>query len=160
LKRAFERAGFDVAGVQHVFGGQYLWLEAAPGTPRREADSDGGAVLARCRAFAETQAATVEDWIGRLTAMRRDGKLAIWGAGAKGVTFAGLVDPSATLIDCVIDVNPRKQGCFVPGTGHAIVGPEELAAREISAAILMNPNYRSENEAILARLGPAVALVE
>jgi SAM-dependent methyltransferase len=160
LERAFANAGFDVAGVQHVFGGQYQWLEATPGHARREIDSDAGAVLGRCREFAERHAAAVEVWIERLMAMRSSRKIAIWGAGAQGVTFAGLVDPTAELIDCVIDVNPRKQGCFVPGTGHAIVGPQELATRGIGTAILMNPNYRSENEAILAGLGLPVALVE
>lgn len=159
LERAFARAGFHVTGVRHVFNGQYLWLEAAPGTARREMPSDEGAVLQRCRAFADAQAAAVKAWIDRLIEMRRAGKLAIWGAGAKGVTFAGLVDPNGELIDCVVDVNPRKQGCFIPGTGHPIVGPHDLAAREISAAVLMNPNYRSENEAILARLGASLVFV-
>ncbi|HKW45712.1 MAG TPA: hypothetical protein VJN22_08640, partial [Candidatus Eremiobacteraceae bacterium] len=98
-------------------------------------------------------------WTQRLTAMRRKEKLAIWGAGAKGVTFAGLVDPQAELIDAVVDVNPRKQGCFVPGTGHPIIAPRELSERGIGAALLMNPNYRAENEAILAELRIAIRLV-
>ena len=160
IERAFSRAGFDVVGVRHVFGGQYLWLEAIPGVAHRASAADDGALLQRCRTFAGHQISAVESWIQRLTSMRRDGKLAVWGAGAKGVTFAGLVDPQAELIDCVIDVNPRKQGCFIPGTGHPIVGPQALAARGISAAVLMNPNYRQEDEAILAGLGAAVMLVE
>jgi hypothetical protein len=160
LARAFANAGFGVSDVRHVFGGQYLWLEASPGTLAQLAASDNGSVLSACRAFAEAQKSAVASWLERLTAMRRAGTIALWGAGAKGVTFAGLVDPEALLIDCVIDVNPRKQGCFVPGTGHAIVGPHELAARNIRAAVLMNPNYRRENETILARLGVDVTLVE
>lgn len=160
LARAFANAGFGVSDVRHVFGGQYLWLEATAGMLAQRSASDNGSVLAACRAFAEAQNSAVATWLDRLTTMRRAGKVALWGAGAKGVTFAGLVDPEATLIDCVVDVNPRKQGCFVPGTGHAIVGPHELAARNICAAVLMNPNYRRENEAILAGLGVDVTLVE
>jgi SAM-dependent methyltransferase len=159
LSQAFERAGFGVEDVSHVFGGQYLWLEAAPGTARQTFLSDGGAVLGQCRAFAQMQNAAVAQWIDRLTTMRRQGPLAIWGAGAKGVTFAGLVDPLAELIDCVVDVNPRKQGCFIPGTGHPIVAPRDLAARKISAAVLMNPNYRAENEAMLSGMGTTISLV-
>jgi SAM-dependent methyltransferase len=159
LAQAFERAGFGVEDVSHVFGGQYLWLEAAPGTPRQTFPSDGGAVLGQCRAFAQMQNAAVAQWNDRLTTMRRKGPLAIWGAGAKGVTFAGLVDPDAELIDCVVDVNPRKQGCFTPGTGHPIVAPHDLAARKISAAVLMNPNYRAENEAMLSDLGITIPLL-
>ena len=159
LAQAFGRAGFGVDAVSHVFGGQYLWLEAAPGVATRMFPSDGGAVLQRCRSFAQTQSEAIRHWIERLTALRSSGSLAIWGAGAKGVTFAGLVDPHAELIDCVVDVNPRKQGCFVPGTGHPIVGPHDLAARKISAAVLMNPNYHRENETMLANMGVAIPLV-
>jgi SAM-dependent methyltransferase len=159
LTRAFECTGFRVDGVNHVFGGQYLWLEALPGGAKRTIASDEGAVLQQCRSFAQAQSTAVDRWIDRLTTLRRKGPLAIWGAGAKGVTFAGLVDPQAALIDCVVDVNPRKQGCYVPGTGHPIVGPRDLATRAISAAVLMNPNYRSENEALLASMGIAIPLV-
>jgi SAM-dependent methyltransferase len=159
LTQAFERAGFGVESVSHVFGGQYLWLEGAPGVAKRTFDSDGGAVLQHCRSFAKAQSAAVDQWIERLTSLRRNGPLAIWGAGAKGVTFAGLVDPRAELIDCVVDVNPRKQGCFIPGTGHPIVPPQELAARKISAAVLMNPNYRRENEAMLTSMGVTIPLI-
>jgi SAM-dependent methyltransferase len=159
LAQAFERAGFGVEAVSHVFGGQYLWLEGAPGVAKRTFPSDGGAVLQQCRTFAQSQSAAVRHWIERLTTLRSAGPLAIWGAGAKGVTFAGLVDPDAELIDCVVDVNPRKQGCFIPGTAHPIVGPQELAARKISAAVLMNPNYSRENEAMLARMGVNIPLV-
>ncbi|MBY0460054.1 MAG: methyltransferase domain-containing protein, partial [Gemmataceae bacterium] len=35
LSLAFERAGFAVVGVRHVFGGQYLWLEGSGGSPTR-----------------------------------------------------------------------------------------------------------------------------
>ncbi|HKW11515.1 MAG TPA: class I SAM-dependent methyltransferase, partial [Gemmatimonadaceae bacterium] len=59
LEQAFARAGFDVTGVHHVFGGQYLWLEAVPGAARRSIPSDGGAVLGRCRAFAKRQASSI-----------------------------------------------------------------------------------------------------
>jgi SAM-dependent methyltransferase len=160
LAQAFARAGFDVSSVRHVFGGQYLWLEASPNASARPPASDKGAVLMACRGFEAAQRSSVASWLERLTELRSDGKIAIWGAGAKGVTFAGLVDPEAALIDCLIDVNPRKQGCYVPGTGHAIVGPNELAARNVRTAVLMNPNYRRENEALLQRLGADVTLIE
>jgi SAM-dependent methyltransferase len=159
LTQAFERAGFGVEAVSHVFGGQYLWLEGALGVAKRTFPSDGGAVVQQARVFAQAQSAAVDQWIERLTALHRNGPLAIWGAGAKGVTFAGLVDPNAALIDCVVDVNPRKQGCFIPGTGHPIVAPQDLAERKISAAVLMNPNYRRENEAMLATLGITIPLL-
>jgi hypothetical protein len=85
-------------------------------------------------------------------------KTAIWGAGAKGVTFANLADPTGTLIDCVVDLNPHKQGHFMPGTGHPIVAPAALEERGVKRAILMNPNYRDENQRLLAELALDIAL--
>jgi hypothetical protein len=159
LVRAFGLARFEVPIVHEVFGGQYLWLEGCNGEASVVVTPDRGSVLRRCRAFAERYASTIHAWVTRVKVMRRAGRVAIWGAGAKGVTFAGLVDPEAELIDCVVDLNPRKQGCFIPGTGHPIVGPDELASRGVSTAVLMNPNYRRENEAILSRLGLNLELV-
>lgn len=160
LRYAFERAGFAVDSVAHVFGGQYLWLEARvangrKGPLRREA----GEVVALADAFAAAHGALVDGWKKKLADAARRGKVAAWGAGAKGVTFANLLDPDRAAIDCVIDLNPRKQGRFVPGTGHPIVGYRDIAARGIRSAVLMNPNYRAENVALLDQAGLDVELV-
>jgi len=73
-----------------------------------------------------------------------DGTLAIWGAGAKGVTFVNLIDPKREYIDCIIDVNVNKQGKFLPGTGHPIINYKEIPSKKINKVILMNPNYYDE----------------
>jgi hypothetical protein len=160
LKGLFERAGFAVTGVKHTFGGQYLWLEAR--IAERSTPPDGEAEaedLVRLAAlFSREEQRLTREWSARLTAERRRGKVAIWGAGAKGVTFANIVDPDRDVIDCVVDVNPNKQGGFIPGSAHPIVAPADLARRGVGAAMLMNPNYREENLALLRELGVAVQL--
>ncbi len=108
--------------------------------------------------FSREEERLTREWTARLSEQRRIGKVAIWGAGAKGVTFANIVDPNRDLIDCVIDVNPNKQNGFIPGSGHPIVAPAELARRGVTAAMLMNPNYRAENLQILNELGIAAEL--
>jgi SAM-dependent methyltransferase len=159
LRTAFERSGFHVRGVRHVFGGQYLWLEAA--LPAQEpARPDAGEVPALGREFARAEERLRADWRARVMELARSGKVAIWGAGAKGTTFAHLVDPEHEIIDCLIDLNPNKRGKFVPGTGHPIVGVADLAARGVRYAILMNPNYRAENEALLAQARSNLELIE
>lgn len=159
LPAAFERAGFGVASVGHVFGGQYLWLEAGPreGAPPERGAGDTPALS---RAFADHERLAVDAWGEALARERRSGPVALWGAGAKGVTLANLVDPDGDIVDCVVDLNPRKQGNFLPGTGHPIVPPEDLGRRGVAAAVPMNPNYRKENEAILERAGLSVRLVD
>ena len=96
----------------------------------------------------------------RLRALRADGPVALWGAGAKGCTLAALVDPDATLVDSLVDINPGKQGHFVAGTGHPILAPAQAAARGVRSAILMNPNYLDECREMLQRDRVDIQLLE
>lgn len=150
LTTAFEVAGFEVEARRHIFEGQYLWLEARPSSARRPAP-DPGETPALAREFTKSEPLALARWREQALTARKDGKIAIWGAGAKGATFANLVDPKREIVDCLIDVNPGKQGAFLAGTGHPILSPENAAARGVRSAVLMNPNYRSEIEARLKR---------
>ena len=84
--------------------------------------------------------------------LERGVSLAVWGAGSKGVTFLNLVEGGAD-IHTVVDVNERKRGRFVPGTGQAIIAPEELARLDVGTVLVMNPNYREEIQQQLSRIG-------
>jgi len=159
LRTAFERAGFAVRSIGHAFGGQYLWSEAALADANPNPELHPGEIVATAARFAREEERLRGEWSQRVRDLAQAGKVAIWGAGAKGVTFAQLVDPDCALVDCLVDLNPAKQGKYTPGTGHPVVGVAELAARGITHAILMNPNYRAENEALLAREGAGVELI-
>lgn len=148
----FEAVGFNVESVRHVFGGQYLWLEAI----RAEDISvmrNPGMIPHLARQFAMEESALRSAWQSKVLELAAREKIAIWGAGAKGTTFANLVDPKLKLITCVVDLNPQKQGNYLPGTGHPIVDYYVLADLGITTAILMNPNYREENQALLSKAG-------
>jgi hypothetical protein len=69
------------------------------------------------------------------------------------------VDPKREFITCVVDLNPQKQGKYIPGTGHPIVDYHTLTNLGVATAILMNPNYRDENEALLRQANLNVKLV-
>ncbi len=160
LCTAFAASGFAVERVDPVFGGQYLWLQARlvsatqPIEPR-----DGSAVVALAEAYGQSLQKLCADWQARLAELQRHGRVALWGAGAKGVTLANLVDPDRVLLDCLVDINPAKQGCYVPGSGHAIVAPSDLVLRQIANVILMNPNYANETLQLLeAERSPATLL--
>lgn len=70
--------------------------------------------------------------------------LIVWGAAAKGVSFINLTDPDKKYIDFAIDINPRKQGKFVPGTGHSILSPVCLNKFSKRKILIMNENYEQE----------------
>ena len=157
LSTAFQAAGFEVQSVQHIFEGQYLWLEATLPKTRPRTDKRPGTVVAQAQRFARLEAKLKEDWKRKIRAAEE--KVALWGAGAKGVTFANLIDASRQLIDCVVDLNPLKQGNYLPGTGHPIVSYQALTTRGVSTAILMNENYREENLALLRAAKANVRLI-
>lgn len=165
LSMVFENAGFAVQSVRHVFGGQYLWLEASvasddQGTNSGRGPNESGAEIRQlAHQFAEAESRLKTEWVARIDGLRERGEVALWGAGAKGVTFANLADPDRTRIACIVDLNPNKQNHFLPGTGHPIVDYRELPERGVTTAILMNPNYRDENEALLTREGIRVELI-
>jgi len=69
------------------------------------------------------------------------------------VTFAFLVDPDTSLLDHAIDINPLKQGHFLPGTGLPVISPESSAMRKPRTVFVMNPNYLSEIRMIAERAG-------
>lgn len=160
LSTAFQRAGFQVAGCRHVFAGQYLWLEAQPSAAQARTLPDAEATVRLARRFALEESRRQTEWSDLLHAHRRRGPVALWGAGAKGVTFANLLDPNGALIDCVVDVNPAKQGKFLAGTGHAIVSPDEFVQRRVQSAIVLNPNYGDEIRRWLAQASPTTTFID
>jgi hypothetical protein len=44
----------------------------------------------------------------------------------------------------VVDINPFRQGMYMPGTGQRIVGPAALQEDPPDVVIIMNPIYRDE----------------
>ena len=137
LARALTLAGFVPERVERVFGGQYLWAEATPAPPQPRGLASDELFQAR--------------W--RTTIARAQGPVAVWGASAKGATFLVLADPGGSRVDCVIDINPAKQGRFIAATGHAIVAPDAAAQRGVGTIIIMNPNYREEIVATARSIG-------
>ena len=155
LATAFQLSGFQVTTAKKVFGGQYLWLEAVPASGKiKEINKyfyNRNNIEALAYQFAERENELIVNWIIKIKKLAENGKLAVWGGGAKGVTFVQLVDPECKYIECIIDLNPNKQGKFLPGSGHPIIGIKEAGKMDIKYAILMNPNYFEENTQLILK---------
>jgi hypothetical protein len=155
LATLFERSGFDVLDAGTSFGGQYLWIEARPGTGHDAADRgvEVGRLGALVEGFAAAYAAHVRSWNERVGGLVADGRrVVLWGAGAKGVSLVCALDrPDA--IGRVVDVNPRKRGSFVPGAATPVVSPADLDGYDADVVVVANPIYRDEVREILDGLG-------
>ncbi|MFC5528933.1 class I SAM-dependent methyltransferase [Cohnella yongneupensis] len=159
LSNAFQLSGFEVVNVEHIFNGQYLWIEAVVGEPKLEVQNNEINFLLKA---ALEYVNFEKQW--RISATEflefysNNGKLAIWGAGAKGVTFLNLLDPNINFVNCVIDINPNKVGKYIPGSGHEIISIEELCHREIGSILILNPNYFEEISVLLKDLNLNIKL--
>lgn len=156
LRLLFERRGFEVADLRSAFDGQFLSVEARPGPaptyapqPDRQAVTE---VVRQVDALARRYQATVERWSELVEQRSYGGGVVLWGAGAKGVTFLNATG-MFTGIDTVVDLNPRKHGSYIPGTGQQIVAPDELRSRPPSTVLVMNPVYQDEIRGQLATMG-------
>lgn len=156
LTYAFEAAGFEVLDLREEFGGQFLGVEARPvdappaSTARERLDfARTGRDVA---AFAENYRAKAAHWRARLDALAAAGSRAVvWGSGSKGVTFLNTFRDRSP-IGYVVDINPRKQGMYVAGTGQSIVAPQALADERPDLVIVMNALYIDEIGQMLAAL--------
>ncbi|MBO6675190.1 MAG: methyltransferase domain-containing protein [Rhizobiales bacterium] len=131
FKRIFGR----LVHADRTFGGQYLRVVGDLSTLRRPTYVPLDAVH------------FPEDFVDSLTkAATSSPPIAVWGGASKGVIFCLFMERAGCKIGRVIDINPAKQGHFLPGTGLRVMSPEEGLAdlSEGSVVQVMNPNYLEE----------------
>lgn len=152
----FRKHGFEVLNVDQVFGGQFVTIEAKLATGEVGAGVETAVLdqlTAEVRAFADNYQQKVDEWASVMNRVKANGqKAVIWGTGSKGVTFLNVLDPDR-LISYAVDINPRKQGKFVGGTGQEIVSPEFLRDYQPDVVIIMNANYKDEISNTVKELG-------
>jgi 2-polyprenyl-3-methyl-5-hydroxy-6-metoxy-1,4-benzoquinol methylase len=156
LARAFRIAGFDPISVWTDYNDQYVLIAARPGSgngnilPDEEAPE---ALAAKVRSFSQAVAVDRVRWRDWLDRLRRVGqKTVLWGGGSKGVSFLTTLDIRKG-IDYAVDVNPRRNGTFIAGTGQQIMVPQFLAQYRPDVVIVMSPIYLPEIKAQLERMG-------
>jgi SAM-dependent methyltransferase len=152
LEFVFKQAGFEVIRLEEAYGGQFLSIEARISKEdwdgRSEATYNVGtsALAESVNAFPLHVAAREKRWIERLALWSRDNtRTVIWGGGAKTVSFLNML-PLGGIISYVVDINPNKQGLYIPGSGQEIIAPEFLMDYQPDIVILMNPIYHREVE--------------
>lgn len=143
LTLALKLAGFVVDDVSAIFDDQYQLATATAGpvvpvssVPLPGTFDDLG-FRAKRTAYIDSLAATI-DGLGP------PGSVALWGGASKGVTICLTLPDSARRLPCVIDINARKQGCYLPTSAIPILSPQAAVASGIRHAIVINPAYLDE----------------
>ncbi len=164
LRRVFERSGFEVHDIHEGFGGLNLTVESSPSPQTEPAENSSSrqraaAVAENVSSFGERAKARIAEWNSRLRGWRRSGqRVAVWGAGARVAMFLNMVD-AVDAVGIVVDINPRKEGFYLPGTGHQIGAPGKLIDFAPETVLLMNPNYKDEVRGSLRELGVMAELL-
>jgi SAM-dependent methyltransferase len=162
LSGLFCRTGFDVLDVSREYSNQYITIEARPSrgkacsvAPKDDLDGLKGLV----DRFADQVPLRIAEWRRRLEGYQAKGqKTVVWGAGSKGVTFLSTVNvPGA--VEYVVDINPHMSGHFLGKSGTEIVKASFLYDYHPDVVIVMNPVYRNEIVAELARIGLAPEVI-
>ncbi len=155
----FEKAGFEVKNIKKVFGNQYLWLEGKSSDKFLTKNLFPKLDSKIIEKFNNSQKGFYHFWKNKLIALKQKGNIGLWGAGAKGVTFANMFDPDCNFFNAIIDINPNKQGKFIPGTGHQIISFEDINKFAIKSLIITNPNYLEEIKKIIFEYNYQIELV-
>ncbi len=158
LARSLRSAGFVVEDARSTFSGMFAavtgHLDGAPRRPTADDDPDLASEVARIRTAMAAVTARIDRIADELDRRRRRGqKLVAWGGGARTVGLMNLVPGAVDAIDLVVDVNPRKQGTHVTGTGQLIADPRVLVDDPPDAVLVVNPVYRDEIVGMLTDLG-------
>lgn len=141
----FRRLFGRIHEAGHVFGGQYLYVVADLASVRRPSAGGRGAFE-----FPADFTASVERHAGKIRARQAaqgaSGSSVVWGGASKGVIFSLFMQRAGAQVDLVVDINPVKQGRYLPATGLRVSSPEEMLAQVAAGAdiYVMNGNYLAE----------------
>lgn len=136
LQLALEMNGFEVISMKHDMFGEYNVALV-----RKRVHPD----LSKVSSTVESLGRELREFIQRYHAEGR--KVAIWGAGGKGLSVmavAGIRD-----VDLLVDGDPHKQGLVTPVSHLEVESPSALIGSDVSAVIITAMAYRQEIERTL-----------
>jgi SAM-dependent methyltransferase len=97
------------------------------------------------QAFARRVKETKRGFLDFCMKAKRDGKkIAGYGAAAKGNTLLNYCGVGTDFIDYVVDKNPYKQNCFLPGSRIPIQAPEKIAETRPDFVLILPWNIKEE----------------
>ena len=163
LARLFRAASFYIVDLWRAYDDQYLLLMAKP-VPQPtvaslEIEDDLSELSALAAAFEFNSQTQITHWRDTIRQFHHEGrKPVLWGAGSKCVAFlttAGLEHE----VEVVVDINPHKQGKYLPATGHPVISPAQLKEYEPGVVVVMNSIYMNEVQQQLDQLGITAELI-
>ena len=159
----FQNCGFDILDVNTEFDDQYLMIAAVPGGFRKETDKgrkeDFNSLMKEADFFVNNYQNKIDEWKSKLIDQKdNSSKPVIWGGGSKGVAFLTTLSIGDE-VEYAVDINPRKHGTYLAGSGQMVVGPQFLIEYQPDIILVMNPIYTDEILVTLHEFGLQTELI-
>ena len=140
----FSRMFGQIIDSGRIFGGQYLYVVADLATVRTPDGSCApqfsfpGEFVRSITYYAEMIRSSYKS--------TSPARAVVWGAASKGVIFLLFMKRAGVTVDHVVDINPAKQGRYLPVIGQRVISPSEMLEQTPagSTIFVMNSNYLNE----------------
>jgi len=159
LASLFSRCQMEVLSVAPCFeDDQYLGIEARL-DPRQQGafawsvENESHIILEQLRTFSSVYHRKLMAWQEELETLARTGqKVIAWGGGVRAISFLSRLRIKEQ-IEYVVDINPNKQGKFLPLTGQEVVGPEFVRDYRPDVVFITNNTFTAEIRQQVAEMG-------
>lgn len=149
--------GFRVLNAHMTHGDEYIAVEAAAGAPAAvpyaEQRAEVDQIWVEVEKFQQEADAVVASWERRLESLKdRQARVVAWGAGQRAINFLNRFNLEDE-VAFVVDINPQRQGMFLPRTGFKVEPPDRLVEYRPDIVLITNPTYAAEIRAQTRALG-------
>lgn len=149
LAKLFAVCGFAVIESETIFDDQYLNVVARPVDVEQDESACTSLPFVAFKHKLHTELAA---WRDRLQPAATRQTLLIWGAASKAVALLSAL-PELKTGTTLVDINPHKQGTYLPATELVIHDPRQLRDRRFEVILVANPIYLDEVTTMLRKLG-------
>jgi SAM-dependent methyltransferase len=152
-----EDCGLRTLNACTTHGDEYVSLEAAAGAPATVPHGKRVAEVAQIWAdiekFQQEADRVIASWDHKVRALKSDhARVVAWGAGQRAINFLNRFDLQDE-VAFVVDINPQRQGMFLPRTGYKVEPPERLLEHRPDIVLITNPTYSAEIKAQAHAMG-------
>jgi len=152
LDAAMRRAGLRPTQIELGYENQYLMAEAVvEPTEWAQSEADVRSLETSVVSFVKRVGSTIGSWRKKIGSHLESGDpVVLWGGSSKAVAFLSTIGIGPV---SVVDINPHKQGMWLPSVAVEVQSPEVLQNLRPGLVIPMNSIYVEEIQEDLSRLG-------
>lgn len=144
----FDASGLEITDVARCWHDEYLGIEARPiigPSSYHPVSPNENGLASTLASFGRELGSARAAWTDRAEALVADGRrAAIWGAGARAIGFLSLVPAAVKAVAVAVDINPLRQGLYLPRTAVPVVSPGNLLEDPVDLVLISNPTYANE----------------